>query len=90
MANVFDRVRFRRDHRWAPRRMSAYLDRELPPVGRTRLERHVHDCPECRRVLAALRKMLGLLKHAVPASARDEVPDIASAVRARLHEHGKG
>ncbi len=90
MSRLFDRMRFRRDHRWTPRHMSAYLDAELPPQRRTRLERHLRDCPECRGVLQALRRMLGLLKRTAPASTTDETPDIASAVLARLHEHGEG
>jgi anti-sigma factor RsiW len=89
MANVFDRMRFRRDHRWAPHRMSAYLDGELAARGRRRLERHVRDCPECRGVLGALRRMLALLKSRPHASSAEDVPDIASAVLARLHDHGE-
>ena len=89
MATMFDRMRFRRSHRWAPGRMSAYLDGELPARGRRRLERHVHDCPECRGVLGALRRMLGLLKSRSSESSTEDVPDIASEVLARLHEHGE-
>jgi anti-sigma factor RsiW len=89
MANTFDRMRFRRDHRWAPGRMSAYLDDELPPRGRTRLERHIRDCPECRGVLGALRRMLSLVKSRPPMSSTEAIPDIASAVLTRLHEHSQ-
>jgi anti-sigma factor RsiW len=89
MASVFDRMRFRRDHRWTPRRMSAYLDGELPRRRRARLERHLRECPECRGVLGALQRMLALIKHTAPASTRDEMPDIPSAVRARLRRHDR-
>ena len=90
MASVFNRVRFRRDHHWAPQRMSAYLDGELPPRRRARLERHVLECPECRGLLGALRRMLGLLKRSSSASTAEEIPDIASAVRDRLRERCQG
>lgn len=79
-------LRFRRDHRWAPPHMSAYVDDDLPLRARTRLERHVEECPECRGVLKSLRRMLGLLGGLGPGSTRPDVPDIAGAVRARLRE----
>jgi anti-sigma factor RsiW len=84
MSNVVHRARFRRDHRWAPGHMSAYLDGELASRSRARIERHTGECPECRGILASLRRMLGLLQGLPPASARREAPDIAAAVRARL------
>jgi anti-sigma factor RsiW len=89
MTNVFRSVRYRRDRRWAPRRMPAYLDDELPTRARTRLERHARDCQECRWVLGTLRRMLGPLERTPPASTTEETLDIASAVRARLHERGE-
>jgi anti-sigma factor RsiW len=73
-----------RDHRWAPARMSAYLDDELTPGQRLRLERHTWECAECRHLLHSLRRLLGRL-HALPARAAD-APDIAAAVRRRLRE----
>ena len=87
MNNVLHRARFMRDHRWAPDHMSAYLDDELASRSRARLERHTGECAECRGVLHSLRRMLGRL-HGLP-TAKREAPDIAAAVRARLHEpHG--
>ena len=89
MSNVLHRARFKRDHRWAPDHMSAYLDEELASRSRARLERHTGECAECRGVLHSLRRMLGRL-HGLPrASAKREAPGIAAAVRARLREpHG--
>ncbi len=49
---------FMRDHMWTRRHLSEYLDEELNPRGRERVERHVHMCPSCHRLLATLRKTL--------------------------------
>ena len=47
--------------------MSDYLDGELAPAGRTRMERHLGECAECRRLLAGLRRTLdGLHRLAAP------------------------
>jgi anti-sigma factor RsiW len=84
MSSFLHRVRFRRDHRWTPAHMSDYLDDELAPSGRARLERHVGECAECGRVLAGLRAMLDRL-HALPAAGGGvEAVQLATAVRARL------
>jgi anti-sigma factor RsiW len=85
MNGVVGRVRFRRDHRWAPGQMSAYLDRELASRARTRLEHHTAECPECRGVLEGLRRMLGLLHRLSPPDP-PEAAEIVAAVRARLHD----
>jgi anti-sigma factor RsiW len=78
------RVRFRRDHGWAPGRMSDYLDGELAPTGRSRMERHTRDCPECRRLLAGLRALIqGLGRLPAPDGGGGAV-QIAAAVRSRL------
>jgi anti-sigma factor RsiW len=85
MTSFLSRVRFRRDHRWTPPHMSAYLDDELPAQGRSRLRHHLAECPECRRILGGLRRMLGLLDGLAPMSL-GETPDIAAAVAGRLAE----
>jgi anti-sigma factor RsiW len=80
------RVRFRRDHGWAPDHMSAYLDGELAPRGRWRMERHARDCPECRRLLAGLRAVVhGLGRLPTPAGSADAART-AALVRGRLDE----
>lgn len=84
MATVAHHLRTRRDHRWAPNRMSAYLDDELAPGLRARMERHARECPECRAALKSLRRMLAGLQQ-LPATDAG-VPDIAAAVRRRLRE----
>jgi anti-sigma factor RsiW len=84
MSSFLHRARFRMDHRWAPDRMSDYLDDELPSGGRARLEHHVGECLECRRVLAGLRAMLQTL-HGLPAGGDQvEAVRIATAVRSQL------
>jgi anti-sigma factor RsiW len=86
MNEFFQRVRFRRDHRWAPVQMSGYLDGELAGSRRGRMERHLADCPECRRLLAGLRQMLDAL-HRLPAPTGATDPfQMADSVRRRLSE----
>ncbi|MGH2896557.1 MAG: anti-sigma factor family protein [Solirubrobacteraceae bacterium] len=78
------RVQFRRDHGWAPGHMSEYLDGELAPGGRSRMERHARDCPECERLLAGLRAVVnGLGRLPAPAGGAGAAR-ITAAVRGRL------
>jgi len=83
MSPLWHELRFRRDHRWTPPHMSAYLDSDLSARGRRRVERHAADCRECRGVLDDLRHMLALLRSAPPLA---DVPAIAGAVLGRLNE----
>jgi anti-sigma factor RsiW len=84
--SVFHRLRFRFDHRWAPDRMSDYLDGELSASGQGRMARHVGECDECRGVLAALSSLLDAL-HRLPApGGADDATRIATAVQTRLGE----
>lgn len=86
MSGFLDRVRFRRDHRWAGRRMSDCLDAELAPAARVRMERHLGECADCRRLLGALRRMLdGLHRLSAPSPGVD-VLQMAASVRGRLGE----
>jgi predicted anti-sigma-YlaC factor YlaD len=78
-------MRFYREHRWTQRRLSEYLDGELEPGERERVERHVGRCPECRRVLATLKRTLAALM-----GLRDEPPgDITDGVIGRLRAEGE-
>jgi anti-sigma factor RsiW len=56
------RRRFTREHRWTHARLSEYLDRELSAGDRGRVEDHVGLCPQCRRVLATLRRTIQELR----------------------------
>jgi len=87
MSEVLHRVRFRLDHRWAPLHMSYYLDAELSSGRRRRMERHVTECSECRRVLASLRMMLGALHGLRPPGGDVDAARMAESVRLRLGEH---
>jgi anti-sigma factor RsiW len=65
--------------------MSAYVDGELAPGGRSRLERHARECPECERVLAGLAAVVrGLGRLSAPGGG--DAARIATLVRARLDE----
>lgn len=86
MSRFLSRMRFSRDHRWAPGHMSDYLDGGLAPSRRRRMERHVGDCPECGRLLAALHRMMDALHRAPPPVAAADAAQIAEAVRRRLQE----
>ena len=85
MTNPLYQVRFRRDHRWTTRRLSAHLEGDLVARSAARIQRHVRECPECRAALRSLERMLELLR-AVPPVSDTEKPDIASAVRRRLRD----
>jgi anti-sigma factor RsiW len=78
------RRRFMREHEWSHARLSEYIDEELSSDERRRLEEHVSMCPQCRRVLATLRRTVeGLM------GLRDDPrPGVADGVIERLQgEH---
>jgi anti-sigma factor RsiW len=86
MSKVSDRARFERDHRWAPERMSGYLDGELGTRALARMERHLGECQDCRRLLAGLRAVVGgLHRLSAPGGGLGAV-QIAASVRGRLNE----
>ncbi len=86
MHELLARMKFRRDHRWAPDRMSDYLDGELASRRRARMERHVGECVQCRRLIKGLTLLVDAL-HRLPApeSGRDPV-GLAGSVRLRLEQ----
>jgi anti-sigma factor RsiW len=86
VSEFLDRARFDRDHRWAPGQMSDYLDGELASSPRARMERHGQVCPECRRLLAGLRRMLAALHRLPPPADGADALRIAASVRLRLGE----
>jgi anti-sigma factor RsiW len=53
--------------------MAAYLDRELSPADRDRLEAHLAGCPHCSEYLAQLRVTIDALGHVEV----DDLPDDA-------------
>lgn len=76
--------RFMREHRWTHQHLSDYVDHDLPETQRRRVEEHTGMCPECRRVLASLRKTISAL-----GSLRAEPrPAVADGVIERLRDDG--
>ena len=71
------RWRSRRDIacRHAIELMSDYLDGRLEQGDRTRLERHLDDCPYCGEYLAQLRITIDSLGHAEPADLSEQAVD---------------
>jgi anti-sigma factor RsiW len=74
------------DCRWARGHMSDYLDEELAASRRRFMERHVEECPKCRRVLGTLRRMVGALRRVPPPAGGADARQIAASVRRRLGE----
>jgi anti-sigma factor RsiW len=72
--------RFVLDHRFTRASASDYLDGELAPPGRRRVERHLSVCPRCRRLIETLRRTLVAL-----GELRDERrPDVTEGLLDRL------
>jgi anti-sigma factor RsiW len=86
MSDTSQAARFERDHRWAPGQMSAYVDGDLPEALRTRLEHHLGECAECRRLLAGLERMIDRLGRLAAPSGGLPPREIAAAVRVRLDQ----
>lgn len=79
---LLERRRFMREHRWTHTHLSDYVDEELADAERMRAEEHIGLCPECRRVLATLRRMLDGL-HGLRAGPQ---PSVADGVIERLRD----
>jgi anti-sigma factor RsiW len=77
---LWQRHRFMREHRWTHAHLSAYLDGELITTDRERVDAHVGLCPECRRILARLRRTIAALMD----MRSDADTDVADGVIARL------
>jgi len=50
------------DHQWVGESLSAYIDGELTPRERARVEQHLKECPACTEDLRTLRQTVALLK----------------------------
>ena len=55
-------TRFHLDHGFVRRRLSAYLDGELEPSQRQRVERHLVECENCGRTRQRLVRVLAGLR----------------------------
>ena len=78
------RLRFMRDHRWTPRHASEYLDGDLDPDGRRRIEQHAGECPKCDALLRALHSMVVVLAGMRGATGRTVAAAILAGVREEL------
>jgi len=83
---LIERLRFAREHRWAQRHMSEYLDGELDRQGRERAARHTDECAECDELLAALRAVVTTLA----GIGGEPTREVAAAVFAGVHERLAG
>jgi anti-sigma factor RsiW len=66
--------------------MSDYLDGELTPAGRRRMEWHLGECAECRRLLAGLQRIVDRLHRLSAPIANMNAIRIAASVQVRLSE----
>ncbi len=81
---LLQRRRFMREHDWTQAHVSEYIDEELTAEERARLEEHVSICPQCRRVLATLRRTVESLM----GLGDESRPSVADGVIQRLrNEH---
>jgi anti-sigma factor RsiW len=81
---LLQRRRFMREHEWTHARLSEYIDEELSPEERRRVEEHVGVCPQCRRVLATLRRTVESLM----GLGEERRPGVAEGIIERLRsEH---
>lgn len=82
-------LRFAGDHRFTRAQASNYLDDELDPSARRRVEEHAHVCPPCMRFLASLRRTLSAL-HVLRDGGASRMPSsgtgVAEGVLARLRD----
>jgi len=46
------------DHQWSQRHLSHYVEGELRPRARRRLDRHAHGCADCDRGIRAMRALV--------------------------------
>jgi len=85
MELTWRKISFHRDHRWAASRLSRYVDDDLSRRQQRRLAGHEGLCPECRRAIRHLRRLVATLPGL---REREPAPDVADrtahAVRARI------
>ena len=86
MPRLRHHLRFLLDHSWTPQHASEYLDRELRPAGRRRVERHIEECPECRELLRSLRALIGALGTIGHDEPRVVAPAVLASIQRRLGE----
>jgi anti-sigma factor RsiW len=75
------------DHQWSQQHLSHYVEGDLAPRRRRRLERHAGQCVDCGRGLRAVRAMLRAL---AGAAAEDVRAPAGILDRARAAAAGPG
>jgi anti-sigma factor RsiW len=50
------------DHRWSQRHLSHYVEGDLRPRARRRLDRHARSCVDCGRGIRAMRALVSALR----------------------------
>ncbi|HEV2772836.1 MAG TPA: zf-HC2 domain-containing protein [Thermoleophilaceae bacterium] len=73
--------RSRIEHRWARRHLSDYIDDDLAPVQRRRIERHAHGCSECAPLLRSLSLVVDVLRRLPRPQRRSVVPAVIGRLR---------
>jgi anti-sigma factor RsiW len=86
MSEFFEPAPVKRQCRWAQGHMSDYLDGDLAGSRRSRMQRHVKECPTCHRVLAMLGRTVASLHRLPPPVGGADARQIAASVRRRLAE----
>jgi len=66
--------------------MSDYLDGGLAPGARTRMEHHLGECEQCRRLLAGLRRTVDALHRLTAPGRGQDAVEMTASIRARLTE----
>jgi anti-sigma factor RsiW len=73
------------DHEWSQQHLSHYIDGDLRPRARRRLDRHARNCPDCGPGIRAMRALVhglagldGLAGVRAPATIFDRVRPAAS------------
>jgi anti-sigma factor RsiW len=49
------------EHKWSQRHLSHYVEGDLRPRARRRLDRHARDCVDCGRGIRAMRALVHAL-----------------------------
>jgi anti-sigma factor RsiW len=79
--------RMRLEHRWSQRRMSRYVDDDMSPRERARLERHADLCPECGPLRRAMLWLVSELRELRVRPERSIAPEVIERLRAEPGLH---
>jgi anti-sigma factor RsiW len=74
-------LRGRIEHRWARRHLSDYIDDDLGPAQRRRVERHARGCPECGPLLRSLSLVVDVLRRLPRPQRRSVTPAVMAGLR---------